>query len=159
MTSQEKALRDFAQFAGTRADCGEVAVAKPVLSCFRSDGAGEVSFDCTLYLKSWRWKGVSTKERINILIQAKERIRRADRVLLSSTVCVNYFTSSDRQMQLLQAFHYDYDPAQKGHPLFHMQVTNRCIALSAGTARCSKCICRRQCLQASCAARGYQPAT
>jgi hypothetical protein len=121
--------------AGTNADCGEVALAKPVRSCFRNDDAGEVIFDCTLYLRSWRWKGVSTKERINILIHAKERIRRAGPVLLSSTVCVNYFTASDNQMQLLQAFHFDYDPGQKDHPLFHMQVTNRCVALSAADSQ------------------------
>ena len=116
--------------AGTGADCGEVAAARPVLSCFRSDDSGEVIFDCTLYLKSWRWKGVSTKERINILIHAKERIHRTNQVILSSTVCVNYFTVSDEHLAFLQAFHYDYDPGQKDHPLFHMQVTNRCIALS-----------------------------
>jgi hypothetical protein len=116
--------------AGTSADCGDVALVRPIGSCFHSDNAVEV-FDCTLYLKSWRWKGVSTKERINILVHAKERIRRADHALLTSTVCVNYFTVSEGQQKLLQAFHYDYDPTQKDHPLFHLQVTNRCIALPA----------------------------
>ena len=116
--------------AGTSADCGDVALVRPIGSCFRSDDAVEV-FDCTLYLKSWRWKGVSTKERINILVHAKERIRRADHALLTSTVCVNYFTVVDGKQKLLQAFHYDYDPTQTDHPLFHLQVTNRCIALPA----------------------------
>jgi len=116
---------------GTRADCGEVALAKPIHSCFCSDDSGVVFFDCTLYLKSWRWKGVSKRERVDILIHARERIRQADHVLLSSAVCVNYFTTSGAQAELLQAFHYDYDPHQRDHPLFHMQVTNRCIALSA----------------------------
>jgi hypothetical protein len=130
VTGKYELLIDALNEAGTSADCGEVTLAKPILSCFHSVGADEV-FDCTLYLKSWRWKGVSTKERINILVHAKERIRRADHVLLSSTVCVNYFAISDDQLELLQAFHYDYDLGQMDHPLFHMQVTNRCIALSA----------------------------
>jgi len=82
---------------GASADCGEVALARPVLSCFRSNDAGEVVFDCTLLLKNWRWKGVSTRERINILIHARERIHRTSQVLLSSTVCVNYFTASNDQ--------------------------------------------------------------
>jgi hypothetical protein len=46
-----------------------------------------------------------------------------------SSVCVNYFTVLEDQQKLLQAFHYDYDPTQRDHPLFHMQVTNRCIAM------------------------------
>jgi hypothetical protein len=131
VTGKYEILINALSEAGASADCGDVALAKPVLSCFRSDDSGEVFFDCTLYLKKWRWKGVSTKERINILIHAKERIRRADQVLLSSTVCVNYFTASDDQPKLLQAFHYDYDPGQADHPLFHLQVTNRSIALSS----------------------------
>lgn len=109
----------------------KVALAKPVFSCFRSDDSVEFTFDCILYLKRWRWRGVSTKERINILVHARERIRRADQVILSSTVCVNYFTVLGDHLELLQAFHYDFDPGQKDHPLFHMQVTNRCIALPA----------------------------
>jgi hypothetical protein len=131
VTGKYELLIDALNEAGTSADCGEVTSAKPILSCFHSGAVGEVLFDCTLYLKSWRWKGVSTKERINILVHAREKIRRADHVLLSSTVCVNYFTASDAQPELLQAFHYDYDPGQMDHPLFHMQVTNRCIALPA----------------------------
>jgi hypothetical protein len=118
--------------AGTSADCGEVVPAKPILSCFRENeqNPDEVLFDCILFLKSWRWKGVSKKERINILIHARERIRRENYALLSSSVCVNYFTGADDQPELLQAFHYDYATDQADHPLFHMQVTNRCIALS-----------------------------
>ena len=131
VTGKYEQLIEALNEVGTSADCGEVALAKPVLSCFHSDDSGEASFDCTLYLKRWRWKGVSKKERINILIHARERIRRADHMLLSSAVCVNYFTASDQPAELLQAFHYDYDPCQRDHPLFHMQVTNRCIALTA----------------------------
>ena len=116
---------------GASADYGEIALSKPVLSCFRSGEDGEVVFECTIHLKGWRWKGVSPRGRINILIHARERIRRTDHVLLSSTICVNYFTASDDQIELLQAFHYDYDPKQRDHPVFHMQVTNRCVALSA----------------------------
>lgn len=95
VTEKYERLINALSEAGTGADCGEVAWARPVRSCFRSDDSGEVFFDCTLYLKSWRWKGVSTKERINILIHAKERIHRTNQVILSSTVCVNYFTVSD----------------------------------------------------------------
>lgn len=131
VTAKYELLIEALSLAGTSADCGEVVLAKPVLGCFSPDNADEESFDCTLYLKGWRWKGVSPKERINILIHAKERIRSTDHVLLSSTVCVNYFTALDNVPKLLQAFHYDYDPGQKDHPLFHMQVTNRCIALSS----------------------------
>jgi len=116
---------------GTDADCGEATLLKPIASCFRSAGSSVVEFDCVLSLKSWRWKGVSKNERINILVHAKESIRRADHVLLKSTVCVNYFTGTADAPLLLQAFHYDYDPEPFDHPLFHMQVTNRCIALTA----------------------------
>lgn len=117
---------------GTEADCGDLTLVKPINSCFRAvAGSPEVYFECIFVLKSWRWKGVSKSERINILVHAKESIRRADQVLLKSTVCVNYFTGPADAPVLLQAFHYDYDPGQADHPLFHMQVTNRCIALTA----------------------------
>ena len=117
---------------GASADCGEVVSAKPILSCFSTNeyNPAETLFDCILYLKSWRWKGVSKKERINILIHAKERIRRDNQSLLASSVCVNYFNGPTEQPELLQAFHYDYATDQPDHPLFHMQITNRCIALS-----------------------------
>ncbi|HMG11728.1 MAG TPA: hypothetical protein VK571_01000, partial [Gemmatimonadaceae bacterium] len=72
----------------------------------------------------------SGKERINILVQAREKIRREDQLLLTSVVAVNYFEVPSGQ--LLQAFHFDYDPDQADHPLFHMQVTNRCIELPPG---------------------------
>ncbi len=118
--------------AGASADCGEVLTSKPIVSCFRQSEKApeEVLFDCVLILKSWRWKGVSKAERINILIEAKERIRRDNFALLSSSVSVNYFSDANGQPQLLQAFHYDYASDQPDHPLFHLQVTNRCIALS-----------------------------
>jgi hypothetical protein len=118
--------------AGTSADYGEVVSAKPILSCFRESehNPEEVLFECLLFLKNWRWKGVSKRERINILIHARERILRDNYALLSSSVCVNYFTGEDDQPELLQAFHYDFATDQADHPLFHMQVTNRCIALS-----------------------------
>ena len=117
---------------GTDADCGEATLPKPVASCFHSAAdPSVVEFDCVFYLKSWRWKGVSKSERINILVHAKEYIQRADQVLLKSTVCVNYFTGPADAPILLQAFHYDFDPEPADHPLFHMQVTNRCIALTA----------------------------
>ena len=117
---------------GTNADCGDVVPAKPILSCFKmsGDNADEVLFDCILLLKSWRWKGVSKKERINILIHARERIHNENRTLISSSVGVNYFTGPVDQPEFLQAFHYDYATNQVDHPLFHMQVTNRLITLS-----------------------------
>src|SRR6267154_1453598 len=117
---------------GASADCGDVITAKPILSCFSTNehNPAEILFDCKLYLKSWRWKGVSKKERINILIHVKERIRRDNQCLLASSICVNYFNGPADQPEMLQAFHYDYTTDQPDHPLFHMQVTNRCIALS-----------------------------
>lgn len=131
VTGKYELLIDALSKVGTNADCGEVALPKPAISCFSFEDSGVVVFDCIMYLKSWRWRGASKKERVNILVHAKERIRRSDQVLLSSTVCVNYLTVADDRSDLLQAFHYDYDPGQADHPLFHMQITNRCIALSA----------------------------
>lgn len=128
VTGKYEALIEKLREAGTSADCGDVASARPILNCFRVDDTGEFAhFDCTLRLKEWKWKGVSGKERINIIVRAQEKIRRADHALLNSNVSVNYF---DQQGKLLQAFHFDHDPAQADHPLFHLQVTNRCIPLT-----------------------------
>lgn len=117
--------------ASVNADCGMVELAKPVQGCFKQVSAAKVSFECILHLKDWKWKGVSksTKERVNILVHAKESIRKRDHALLSSTVCVNYFVSEAGAGRLLQAFHYDYNPCQRDHAMFHMQMTNRCIAV------------------------------
>lgn len=130
VTAKYEELIEALRTTGTNADCGEIAEAKPINSCFRSDEDGHEYFECVLHLKEWKWKGVSGKERINILVHAREKIRRNDRALLSSSVCVNYFTLGSGQADLLQAFHYDFEPTQRDHPLFHMQVTNRCITLS-----------------------------
>jgi hypothetical protein len=129
VTQKYEALIQGLRDAGTSADCGDVAEAKPIAACFQVHAPGDVVlFECALYLKQWKWKGVSGKERVNILVQAREKIRREDQVLLTSVVAVNYFEVPGGE--LLQAFHFDYDPAQADHPLFHMQVTNRCIELS-----------------------------
>lgn len=127
-TAKYEELIQSLKDVGTAGDCGDIAQAKPIQSCFRSDDLGNEHFECTLHLRKWRWKGVSGKERINILVHAHETIRRSDLLLLSSNVCVNYFHATEGG--LLQAFHFDYDPTQKDHPLFHMQVTNRCLTLS-----------------------------
>lgn len=130
VTQKYEALIQGLRDAGTSADCGDVAEAQPIGACFRPSAAGDaVMFECALLLKQWRWKGASGKERINILVHAREKIRKEDHVLLTSSVGVNYLGLPDGD--LLQAFHFDYDPAQADHPLFHMQVTNRCIELSA----------------------------
>jgi hypothetical protein len=128
VTQKYEALIQGLRDAGTSADCGDVAEARPIGACFRVNDAGDVVlFECALHLKQWKWKGVSGKERINILVQAREKIRREDQVLLTSVVAVNYFEVPSGE--LLQAFHFDYDPVQVDHPLFHVQVTNRCIEL------------------------------
>jgi hypothetical protein len=64
-------------------------------------------------------------------VSIREIIRRGDQALLSSVVQVNYLTVKDKKAELLQAFHFDYDPCQRDHALFHAQVSDEAIAVSS----------------------------
>jgi len=139
VTEKYEALVTALEEASYGANCGFVEKVNPLQTCFRTQAGGRVFFNCILHLKEWKWKGVSGKQHgVNILIQAQEVIRQRDQALLSSTVSVNYFDVSAENTQLLQAFHFDYNPCQRDHALFHMQVTNTCITLSGNEAEALK---------------------
>jgi hypothetical protein len=116
------------------ANCGIVLKVQDPCACFRSERNGRASFECLIHCKNWKWKSATASKHktkvVNIVIAARERIRRRDLALLSSVVQVNYFEVNNAQARLLQAFHYDYDPCQQNHALFHAQVSDDMIGLS-----------------------------
>jgi hypothetical protein len=139
VTEKYEALVTALEEASYGANCGFVEKVNPLQACFRTQAGGKVIFNCILHLKEWKWKGVSGKQHgVNILIHAQEVIRQRDQALLSSIVSVNYFDISAENTRLLQAFHFDYNPCQRDHALFHMQVTNTCITLSGNEAEALK---------------------
>lgn len=132
ITQKYEQLVESLRKIGEEANCGNVMQHAPVQTCFSSNEHGDVFFDCLLFLKEWRWKGVSRHEKVNILLRAKETIVRKNLKVKTSSVNVNYFKSDSGE--LLQAFHYDHDPTQVDHPIYHMQVTDRSIELSQDEA-------------------------
>jgi hypothetical protein len=116
------------------ANCGIVLKVQTPCACFRPEDNGRESFECIIHCKNWKWKS-STDARhktkvVNILVDVREKIRRRNPVLLSSVVHVNYLDVTDTKARLLQAFHYDYDPCQRHHAVFHAQVSDEMITLS-----------------------------
>jgi len=130
ITQAYEALVADLEDKGISGGCGSIKPNRPLLGCFKSLDAERVHFECYLHLKEWKFRGVSPK-RIHILLHAQEQIRRSDRILLSSTVQVSYFTVENTNATLLQSIHFDYGPNQDAHPLFHAQVTNKPISLPA----------------------------
>ncbi len=117
--------------ASSDADCGFIKYTDPLPACFKFDHEGLAIFDCCLHLTEWKARGSSAKERVNILVHIHEAFRRSDRVLVRSTVQVSYFRIEKTSATLLQSVHFDYGPEQDAHPLFHAQISNEPIKLSA----------------------------
>ncbi len=137
MMSYENLLAEF-EDASVGANCGLVETVHKPCACFRHGPYGNVTFECMLHCKDWKWKSSTNRalsnKRVSILLHVCETIRRRDRALLSSTVQVNYLDVVDCQARLLQAFHFDYDPCQRDHAVFHAQITDECIDVSATEA-------------------------
>jgi hypothetical protein len=110
--------------------CGYVKLAKPILACFRGAGNGIVTFDSYLYLRNW-----GQKEQVNILVRAREIIRRdSPPVLVRSTVHVSYFSADRQNPAHLQSMHFDYGDEQACHPVFHVQSCPEMVELSQDDA-------------------------
>jgi hypothetical protein len=118
------------------ANCGIVQKVQNPCACFRSEKHDKVVFSCLIHCKNWKWKSATdsrhTTKVVNILVAIHEIIRRRDQALLSSVVHVNYLDVENRKAVLLQALHFDYNPCQRDHALFHAQVSDQAIHVSLG---------------------------
>jgi hypothetical protein len=131
--SYENLLSEFENIAD-EANCGFVSKVQNPCACFRPEEHGRESFKCLFHCKDWKWKSSTGSKHktkvVNILVAARETIRRRDLALLSSVVQVNYLDVDNAAARLLQSFHFDYDPCQRDHALFHAQVGDDVINLS-----------------------------
>jgi hypothetical protein len=124
MSAYEALVESFVK-AVDKAACGYVKN-MPILSCFRPEGDGTVTFDSCLHLQNW-----GQKEQVSILVRAQESIRRGrPPVLLKSTVRVCYFRTDQERATLLQSMHFDYGEEQDCHAVFHAQLCPEAIQLS-----------------------------
>ena len=74
------------------------------------------------YFPEWRYKAVSLRERVHIIIQSRETYSRDDDHISRSNVQVLYSTLSGNTAKSLLALHYDFVlPIQSAHPVFHAQ--------------------------------------
>jgi hypothetical protein len=84
-------------------------------------GAGtnsSVVLDLQLHLREWK----AGKEKISILVHARETIGRPGESLNKSTVHLSYFRIQGGTAKHLHSIHFDYDGEQPRHPVFHAQV-------------------------------------
>lgn len=105
----------------------------PVQECFSLDKEGNVVFEEYLHLRKWKERRDSKKV-VSILVKATEKIRRSDRVLVSSTVRVSYYRVAGEAAQHVLSLHFDYDQ-NPTHPVFHAQVTDEQLDVPAKEAR------------------------
>lgn len=74
-----------------------------------------------IHLRDWPWRDGSSKGGIHILVSGRETVLTKNFCVVRSQVKVNYFLLSKKTAMPVESIHYDYDPAQKDHPLFHAQ--------------------------------------
>lgn len=110
-----------------QSNSGALAWTKPVNKLFKED-AKEILFTAYLHLKGWQWKG-APKDRIHTLLEIKERIDRAKKHMIKSTIHVDHYAVQNEDATLLQSMHFDFDGEKDGHPLFHAQLCKDRIIL------------------------------
>jgi hypothetical protein len=131
LMSYENLVNAFEDIS-SEANCGFVFVTQNPAACFRSTRT-RVIFDLTIHCKEWKWKSstdpLHKTKVVNIVVSAHEEIRRHKLALMSSVVEVCYLDVVDGCAQLLQSVHFDYDPCQRDHALFHAQVSNQMVII------------------------------
>jgi hypothetical protein len=131
--SYENLLSAFEDISA-EANCGFVLKAQNTCACFKPEKKDRESFECLIHCKDWKWKSSTDPKHktkiVNIVVAVHEKIRRHDPVLLSSVVEVSYLDVIGDEAQLLQSLHFDYDPCQRDHALFHAQVSDEMITIS-----------------------------
>ncbi|TMJ04321.1 MAG: hypothetical protein E6G97_07400 [Alphaproteobacteria bacterium] len=89
----------------------------------RTTNSKDIGIQALCFFPEWRYKKTSPKERIQILVQSRERYSRAENRISRSNVQVLYLRPpANESAQSLLALHYDYEtPPLSGHPIFHAQ--------------------------------------
>ena len=131
----EQIVQKLEDYCG-ESDCGYVKKPQSILSRFQPAGTNAECFDCWLYLRDWKERSSSGKNRIDILLHVQETIERPGRLLLRSTVHVNYYQINGDKASLLQSVHFDYGQEdedgqeQTAHPFFHAHITSEQMQLA-----------------------------
>lgn len=115
--------------AAVASNGGEMFYRPAVASYFRrGEDSSSIVFECHLYLKNWRWRPGETKERVSIVIHARETLSLDAKTIDKSNVKVSYFRrKGDGSAALLHTTHFDYVGEQIAHPVFHAQLTEKPI--------------------------------
>jgi hypothetical protein len=127
------ALVDTLQEIAEQADCGTVLWTKPLSGRFHAN-SGKAVLDAYLHLRRWKWRGSSSKRRLNILLHVRETVQCSDKVLLASNVHVDHYFVEEDSAKLLQSVHFDFGGQQDCHPVFHVQICADPIQLDQKTA-------------------------
>lgn len=114
------------------ANAGSLAWTRGIFKRVKQD-AKFYYLDAYLHMQDWKWRG-STHERIHVLVEVKETIRKTDKTLEKSTINVDYYAVADGAARRLQSVHFDFAGTKDCHPLFHAQFCENPISLSATDA-------------------------
>jgi len=130
--SQYETLLADLEKQADQSDCGTLNAT----GRFTREDNGRIHFECFLYLRDWRARGSSAKERVHIVVQVQETMveKQPVCVLERSTVRVSYFNIENGLAQLLHSVHFDHGDEEAGHPVFHAQLTRERISLPEETA-------------------------
>lgn len=115
------------QNAGENSGCGSVRCPRPPKGAFRpSNKKGHAIFDCTVFLRQWKWRASSrSTDTIDIWLHSQEVIQlKPDLILVKSTVRVSYYEVAGQTAKLTACVHYDHSspPQDDQHPFFHAQM-------------------------------------
>ncbi|MBL7197646.1 MAG: hypothetical protein ISS47_06070 [Candidatus Omnitrophica bacterium] len=81
-----------------------------------------------IYLRDWPYKAPSSRDVVDIVINAKERINIDNMHIVFSNVAVSYYKSKNSQWHLLESLHYDFDIQIPCHPTFHVQLCDNGVS-------------------------------
>lgn len=89
---------------------------------------GKMALNEPIYLKNWPYKTASSKEFVDILIDASETVSTDDMSISESWVKVSYFKLINGECDLLESLHYDFkEKGEEAHPIFHVQLCHQAL--------------------------------
>jgi hypothetical protein len=93
----------------------------------------------TIWCEQWSRKSTSrkTNDLIHIFATLHEKISLDKKAVIEAAISMSYVDA--KECIALESVHYDYDPSQHKHPLFHFQCSNRVQCTPEGfDTQCNK---------------------
>lgn len=130
LTSRYERILNALSDAASQSNTGFVYSRQSLVPCFRRLG-DSIIFDCYLFLRDWRRRPTTSKDKVEIVIHIQETMDGTATSLEKSTVRIGYFNADGGNLAPLHTVHFDYGPNEDLHPTFHAQLSPEPIVIPA----------------------------